>query len=245
DSQGRLHYNTSPALAWQNTAGSQTLSARNVNFAYDLMGNRSGGNTDWGGTTNYTADSLNRYTAITGAKAESTLQYDADGNLIQDGTWTYTYDAENRLKTMVGGLYTIGFTYDYLDRRIRKAGLNGSFPFEVKYLWSGWTLVADLSSTGSTIVRSYIWGPDFSDAQGAAGGAGALLGQYNSSGTLTYAVPDVLGSIVGYLNTSGNFVSAREFSPTGEQINSFGSSAADYPIGYAGQYTDFETGLIY
>src|SRR5690606_7564781 len=117
--------------------------------------------------------------------------------------------------------------------------------FEVKYLWSGWTMVDDLSSTGSTIVSSYIWGPDFSDAQGAAGGAGALLGQYNSSGTLTYAVPDVPGSIVGYLNTSGNFVSAREFSPTGEQINSFGSSAADYPIGYAGQYTDFETGLIY
>ncbi|HEX9784768.1 MAG TPA: hypothetical protein VGA56_18825, partial [Opitutaceae bacterium] len=95
DDYGRLDNNTGTAPSWQNAAGSQSLTARQVNWSYDLAGNRSGANTDWGGTTTYTVGdnpgngvyaSLNQYSVITGAKVESTLKYDADGNLTQDGT---------------------------------------------------------------------------------------------------------------------------------------------------------------
>jgi RHS repeat-associated protein len=383
DDYGRLDKNTGTPPAWQNTPGSQILTARQADWNYDLAGNRSGSNTDWGGATTYTADNLNRYSNITGAKIESSLAYDSDANLTQDGTWTYAYDGENRLRSMTRSGEKLLFTYDYLGRRVRKdvfgstqglwgeyfnnvsltglpaltrtdstvnfawsgaspgpgvngtnisvrwtgsvtptatgtwtfytdsddgvrlwvngtllidnwtyhgttvdsgtISLEGGKPYAIRmewfqggggsvarlhwsgpavsdqtipasalgsptsatqYLYSGWNLVADLDGkNGGACVRSYIHGPDFSDAQGSAGGAGALLGQY-SGGTLTYAVPDVRGSIVGYLNTSGNFNAAREYSLYGERINSWNPQVA-FPIGYSGQYTDEETGLIY
>jgi len=97
---------------------------------------------------------------------------------------------------------------------------------------------------GYNITRSYVWGPDFSDAQGSAGGAGSLLAIYNPGYTLTYAMPDALGNIVGHIDASGALVAAVEYTPYGRAINSFGT-LADYPIGFSGQYTDWETGLVY
>jgi RHS repeat-associated protein len=104
--------------------------------------------------------------------------------------------------------------------------------------------VADLRSDGYNVTRSFIWGPDFSDAHGQAGNAGALLGIYNPGYTLTYAMPDALGNIVGHINTSGNLAAAVEYSQYGRVLNSVGG-LGDYPIGFSGQYTDWETGLVY
>jgi RHS repeat-associated protein len=192
--------------------------------------------------TSYTTDALNRYTAISGTLAESTLAHDADGNLTEDGTWTYTYDGENRLQSMSKSGQTLTFTYDYLGRRIRKL-VTGTGAKEVKYLWSGWKLAAELAADGSTATRTFVWGADFSDGRGAAGGAGSLLAQIDSSG-IAYAVPDALGNIVGYADGSGAIAAAREFTPFGRVIAAT-SSSPDYPIGYSGQYTDAETGLVY
>ena len=139
---------------------------------------------------------------------------------------------------------TLTFTYDYLDRRIRKV-VSGTGAKDRKFVWHGWKLVAETRADGYTIENSFIWGPDFSDAQGAAGGAGSLLGQYDSEDAFTYAVPDVTGNIAGYLNTSGNFTAAREFSLFGQTIKTWGADYAAHPIGYGGHYTDSESGLVY
>ena len=53
----------------------------------------------------------------------------------------------------------------------------------------------------------------------------------------------VLGCVV-YLNSTGAVVAATEYSPYGRVINVSGSTS-NYPIGYCGQYTDSETGLVY
>jgi YD repeat-containing protein len=97
-----------------------------------------------------------------------------------------------------GGVTTT-FVYDYMGRRISKT-VGGT---TTKFLWWGWKLAAELGSDGSTVNRTYVWGPDFSDARGAAGGAGSLLAQIDSDGTISYAMPDARGNIVGYINTSG------------------------------------------
>ena len=116
---------------------SSRQSARSFGWDYDLSGNRTAEHYGTSVTdTSYTADALNRYTAISGTLAESTLAYDADGNLTEDGTWTYVYDGENRLQKMSKSGQTLTFTYDYAGRRIRKL-VTGMGAKEVKYLWSG------------------------------------------------------------------------------------------------------------
>jgi RHS repeat-associated protein len=214
-----------------------------VNWTYDLAGNRL---TDMsnGGSTTYTPGSLNQYSAITGTLGENSLSYDADGNLKQDGTWTYSYDGENRLISMVSSAQTLTFKYDFLGRRIRKT-VTGTNASDTKFVWAGWQLVADLNADGYDVIRSYVWGPDFSDGRAKAGGAGSLLAIYNTGPKLTYAVPDALGNIVGYINTSGSVVAAVQYAPFGRVISSAGGSLGSYPIGYSGQYTDWETGLVY
>ena len=113
-----------------------------------------------------------------GNLAESVVKYDADGNLTEDGTWQYQYDGENRLTKMINksnNAYTLTFAYDYLGRRIRKTVANGPWgSTDTKFLWFGWNMAAELSADGVTPNKAFVWGPDFSDAHGNAGGAGSL-----------------------------------------------------------------------
>lgn len=60
-------------------------------------------------TVSYTADALNRYTAV----GAVTPTYDGNSNLTSDGTFTLGYDAENRLISAVGA----GNTASYLTTR--------------------------------------------------------------------------------------------------------------------------------
>ncbi len=228
----------------QLTGSTGNVDNQSFAWTYDLAGNRKTDTTN-SAVTNYTPGTLNQYTAITGSLVESPLTYDADGNLTQDGTWTYAYDGENRLKSMTrtNPSQTLTFVYDYMGRRIRKT-VTGISASDTKFLWNGWQLVADLGADGSTVTRSYVWGPDFSDAHGSAGGAGSLLAQISGSGAVVYAVPDALGNTVGYTDSNGNLTAAVEYSAFGRVIKSSGSPA-NYPIGFAGHYTDWETGLVY
>lgn len=210
-------------------------------WTYDLAGNRK---TETGTyPTTYTPNSVNQYLSITGTLAEGTLVYDADGNLTQDGTWNYSYDAENRLIQMSRSGQTLTFVYDYRGRRIRKT-VTGTGASDTKYLWVGWRLVAELASDGTTPQKSYVWGVDMSDGHGNAGNAGGLLAQIDASGSVYYGVPDVLGNIVAYVNSSGTIVAATQYSPYGRALLSAGT-VADFAIGFSSQYTDAESGLVY
>jgi YD repeat-containing protein len=64
-------------------------------------------------TVSYTADALNRYTAV----GPVNPTYDGNSNLTFDGTFTLGYDAENRLTSAVGAGNTAAYTYDAQGRR--------------------------------------------------------------------------------------------------------------------------------
>jgi len=227
------------------TINGSAAGAHTFHWGFDLSGNRT---TETGAvSTTYTPGDLNQYTAITGTLGEASLGYDPDGNMLNDGTWTYTYDCENRIKGISGAGQTLSFKYDYLGRRIQKTvtgtnSINGMGPSDTKYLWTGWKIVAELGSNGSTVNRAFVWGPDFSDNHGNAGGAGSLLAQIDGS-TVSYAMPDALGNIVGYFSSS-TLSAAVEYSPFGRLITG-ALSYKNFPIGYSGQYTDWETNLVY
>ena len=214
----------------KNAAGTQTLATRNLNWTYDLAGNRQSEAEAAGASTSYSTTALNsfatgalnQYTAITGTRGEGTIKYDADGNLTQDGTWIYTYDGENRLKGASKTGQSLSFVYDYLGRRAAKT-VDGT---SSKFLWFGWKLAAQLANDGFTPQKTFVWGPDFSDAQGSAGGAGSLLAQLDT--VVNYAIADVYGSIVGYLK-NGAIAVGVEYSPFGKGVNTYPAApATDY-----------------
>ena len=250
DGYGRLLGTGAPA--WQNVAGSVSLPTRNLSWTYDLAGNRKTESEAGGAPTTYSttgsnpnADGrLNQYESITGTRAEPGIAYDADGNLTQDSVWTYSYDAENRLKTLTKSGQSITMDYDYMGRRIRKT-VTDTGAYDIKFLWTGWKLAAELASDGETVNKVFVWGRDFSDVQGNAGGAGSLLAQIAGT-TISYAVPDAFGTIVGYITSAngGKLVAAVEYSPYGKGVNAAGNWQ-DYPIGFSGQYMDWEPGLVY
>ena len=45
----------------------------------------------------------------------------------------------------------------------------------LKFLWDGWNLVAELNATNNTVPRSYAWGLDLSGTLTEAGGGRGLV----------------------------------------------------------------------
>ena len=92
-------------------------------YTYDPIGNRQQAAEDTA-VTDYTSDSLNRYTALSGAVTVNP-GYDDDGNMTSYNGKTYTWNAENRLISVApaspaDGDKKLDFVYDYMGRRIQK-----------------------------------------------------------------------------------------------------------------------------
>jgi len=118
------------------------------------------------------------------------FDHDADGNMTNDGRWVFTWDAENRLVKVEtwadapeASWQRVEWTYDAKGRRIR----------QTTSVWtnSAWLVIedlkvisdpmpvgrhiAELNGTNNALVRSYVWGLDFSGTMDGAGGVGGLL----------------------------------------------------------------------
>ena len=97
-----------------------------VTYTYDAAGNRLAANRASGtasllptAVASAIYDSANEQTQFAGAA----LQYDANGNLINDGVNTYQWDARNRLVAISGGSIAT-FNYDAFGRRTNRT-ING------------------------------------------------------------------------------------------------------------------------
>jgi len=225
---------------------------RTFTWDYDLMGKRTTAYNYITGTTIYTQvtdanKDVNEYASITG---EAGLSYDADGNLTADGTWNYGYDAENRLRWMqrkAGAQEHLAFDYDYMGRRVKKILSNSDFYVTgcTKFVWSGWRLSAELdggtNQAGTAVTKTYVWGSDLS----GGAGAGGLL-SVTQGGATYYPTYDAQGNVTGYLNAGndGSVGAKYEYNAYGQIIDS-GGSPNSFAFGFATQYTDRETGLVY
>jgi YD repeat-containing protein len=138
---------------------------------------------DAGVTTNYTTNSVNAYTNISGGgilPPSLNPDYDPNGNMLSGPVGTdaavLTYDKENRLRTITQNGSTTGYTYDALSRCIESFS-NIATDNHERYTWSGWTLLNRELFTGTTPTSSfrYTWGLDLSETLEGAGGVGGLL----------------------------------------------------------------------
>ncbi len=94
---------------------------------------------------NYTANGLNQYTTA----GPTSLQYDANGNLVVSGPTAYLYDAENRLINSSTG---VNLVYDPLGR-LFQTSTNGAGI--TRFLYDGDALVAEYDANGA-LLRRYV-----------------------------------------------------------------------------------------
>jgi len=159
------------------------------------------------GTTSYTANNLNQYTAVGGASPT----YDSNGNLTFDGTVTYCYDVEGRLTraitagTCASPTTTLGaYAFDAQGRRKSKT-VSGTTTIYVTDADNREVLEYDGSS--GAIQRWYAYGAGLND----------VLGQMNvAASTRTTLMPDIQGSFIASMASNATTFSKVPFLPYGE-----------------------------
>ncbi|MEI6779931.1 MAG: RHS repeat-associated core domain-containing protein [Verrucomicrobiota bacterium] len=187
-------------------------------------------------------------------KSQEQFIYDLDGNLTNDGHWAYTWDAENRLVRMTNNATTgpqqgLAFEYDWSGRRIHKqVWSQGVAPTNnVKFLYDGWNLLAEVNATNNAVIRSFLWGNDLSGSPQGAGGVGGLL-MVAYTGTQTtncFVAFDGNGNVAALADVGSTNVFAQyEYGPFGEVIRATGPMAKANPFRWSTQYQDDETDLV-
>lgn len=137
---------------------------------------------------------------------------------------TYGYDQADRLTSYGSGSTSATYTYNGDGLRTNKA-VNGVTQPEV------WDLAEGMPIMLTDGTNSYVTGPD-----------GLPIEQVNGTG-VTYLYQDQLGSTRGLLDGSGNTVGTYTYGPFGDVQSHTGTATT--PFGYAGQYTDADSGLQY
>ncbi len=174
-------------------------------------------------TTAYTANTLNQYTAV-GAVSPT---YDGNGNLLTDGTTSFGYDTENRMASAAATGMTASYAHDGRGRRKSKT-VNGTTTITITDADN--RAVLDYDGASGAILRWYAYGL----------GPNAVLSQMNvGAGTRTMLVPDMLGSIIGSMDSGATAITPFAYRPYGS------ASATPAAFGYTGQRVDTESGTYY
>jgi YD repeat-containing protein len=185
-------------------------------YTYDANGNRLT-KTVGGTTTNYTYDDADQLLT----EGSITYTHDAAGNVTARGTDSFTWDWRNRLTGAAVGGTTIGYAYDGDDVRVRKTIGQTT----ATYLWdraSGLPLLVDDGANG------YLH---------AEGPLASVAGS-----TPTQLLTDALGSVRGTADASGMLAGSADYEAFGAVR---GTSTTGSALGFAGELTDADTGLLH
>lgn len=156
-----------------------------------------------------------------------TPTYDTNGNLTSDGTYTLGYDAENRLVSASGAGSIATYTFDAQGSRKTRT-VNGTTTVSVTDVQN--REVLEYNGATGALLRWYAYGLGPND----------VLGQMNiPANTRTTPIPDLLGSIVGFMDAGTGTLTKFAYQPYGANAN------PATPFGYTGQRVDQESGLYY
>ncbi len=209
------------------TAGNIPTPITQLQLNYDGVGNRTSTVRN-AVTTNYTANTINEYTAITGAAAPT---YDANGNMLSDGAHTYGYDYENRLISVDGGT-TATYKYDAMGRRIQKVTAGAT----INYYYQGLFIIEERNAADA-VTATYVSGADIDN-----------LLTMNRAGNVYYYHHNALGSVAAVSNAVGTVLERYEYDAYGKPIiynNTYtvlGASAIGNTYMFTGREYDAETG---
>ena len=236
-------------------------------YAYDPEGNRTQSSTGIQpapadpvtitGSTTYTANPLNQYTAITGNPNPT---YDADGNLLSGlrsplSAFTCTWNGENRMLSSTSANVAITDrrvenAYDALGRRVRKTvkfASTGAVIEDRYFIYDGWNVIEETIApvTGPVETAEHVWGTDLSGTAQGAGGVGGLLLRESSATGASYYHYDGNGNVTALTSAAGTIQAAYTYGPFGETLRAVGPLAQSNPWRFSTKYQDEETGLLY
>jgi YD repeat-containing protein len=148
------------------------------------------------------------------------VQYDSDGNVLNDSFHSYAWDADGHAITVDAGQSdAVSLAYDALGRMVEQT--RGSAHTQIVYSPLGQKLAL---TSGSTLQKALV--PLGNRA----------LAAYNSSGLLYFAHPDYLGSIRLATTPSRTMSFDTAYAPFGETYPSTGNGTLD--PSYTGQTND-------
>jgi RHS repeat-associated protein len=213
-------------------------------YTYDDLGQlTSDGAQSYGYTTNGsittldgadggTYDDARQLDTLNVAGQQSTYHYDALGQRTSSQTpggqaTTYDYDNAGHLAAIQSTDAGVDDHYAYDGDGLRTSRTSGDST--VYYTW-------DTASAGLPLLLAdhdtqYIYGPD-----------DLPMEQINADGTVTYLHHDQLGSTRLITTATGDVAGTATYSPYGAPAAHSGATSA---LGYGGQYTDPNSGLIY
>jgi RHS repeat-associated protein len=235
-----------------NQSGTQPARTETLTYdALDQLEQATSGSGAASKTFSYVHDLADRLTRINTPDVHTTLEYDASNQLVRTkdtatGAITETFDYDelgNRSsQDPAGPTGPATYGYDQANRLTHyraPAADHNDADTQRTYGYDGDGLRADLlwDPTGGlplTIgdaTALYVTGPD-----------GLPLTQLRFDGTQRYYHHDQLGSTRALTAANGTVVARSDYDPYGNPTT---TPAASNPFGYAGQYTDHATGLIY
>lgn len=170
-----------------------------------------------------------------------------DCGTVPSGASTYTYDTNgNRLTSKVGSAAATSYAYNEAQQLTGYTTPTGT---ATTYTYNADGL-RQTKTTGTTTTR-FTWDPTTANAQLLSDATnyyvydntGSPLEQISSTGTVTWLHHDQFGSTRLLTNTTGTNVGTTTYDPYGSKTASSGTVTT--PLGYNGQYTDPESGLVY
>jgi RHS repeat-associated protein len=219
--------------------GTQRLtSAGSASYIYDAADNLTQTVDASGQAVSQSFDAANELASQSvGGTTTNTFGYDQNGNRTsatdaQNNTTAYTYDQANQLidyegpdHSQPGQTASDQYVYDGDGLRQTKTQ-NSQLTNEV------WDATGDLPLLIEDGPTAYITGPD-----------GLPIEQITQDGTVRYYSHDQLGSTTALTNQAGDTIGNYQYDVYGQPM--LPAPAIAQPFGYAGQYTDTETGLQY
>jgi RHS repeat-associated protein len=176
------------------------------------------------------------YNAADELETRNSYIYNEEGELTKTTptkapATTYGYDQAGNLTSVTrpeeGGTKGISDTYTYDGNGLRASQTNGE---GTKYM--AWDMAEETPQILNDGQNSYIYGPN-----------GLPIEQINSEGKALYLHHDQQGSTRLLTGSTGIVEGAMTYDPYGNLLASSGTKTT--PLGYDGQYTNSDTGLIY
>ena len=225
------------------TTGGSALAATSTTYGYDVRERLA--------TVNATALAYTNAGSVTASEAAPSQSYNALSELTASGATTYGYNAVGErtsattgssstayawslagtLSSVTGPTGSVSYTYDASGLLAARTSGASTAPFT----WDNAGSLALLLDDGTT---AYLYGPSSTPveqvdlANASANGAGAD----------TFLLVDVRGSVVATTDDAGSVTSTRLYDSAG---NVTSASGAVSNLGYAGQWSDPVTGLLY